>query len=128
MKIRNGYVSNSSSSSFVIVGKITNNPLKSLSENKRVMIYVQSGGNSGDAEDFAMFIDNEIYEIINNSKWIKYHSEPIYFEVNKHVHLEDSDCLIVNKAVNDEQILFFNLDYSSPNNKEQLIKFLEDYK
>ena len=47
MKIRMNYVSNSSSSSFIIIGKRINNPLKAIKEGKKVIVHIESGGTSG---------------------------------------------------------------------------------
>lgn len=128
MKIRNGFVSNSSSSSFVIIGKEIKNPLQALKENKKVFVYIPGAGTSGDVEDWGMYIDNESYQILKTSKWFDgWSSKVIYFECsNDYVDdkNEDEKINILNDITN-QQIFAFERDYSSPNNNEQLKKFLK---
>ncbi len=85
MKIRNGYVSNSSSSSFVVVGKKINSPEKALRQGKNVMVYVPAGGSSGEAEDWSMFLTRETLQMLYDSKW---------FNSRKYTFIEvyDKDC------------------------------------
>lgn len=132
MKIRNGYVSNSSSSSFCIVGKEIDNPLERIKNGKKVWIIVENGGNSGECEDWAMELNLETFEILKKSKWYKRHQEySVFIEANDNAVVEwDSNegdnVLKVEKDI-DECVFAFNRDYSSPDNKKELIDFLEDF-
>lgn len=132
MKIRNGYVSNSSSSSFCIVGKEIDNPLERIKNGKKVWIIVENGGNSGECEDWAMELNLETFEILKKSKWYKSHQEySVFIEANDNAVVEwDSNegdnVLRVEKDIN-ECVFAFNRDYSSPDNKKELIDFLEDF-
>jgi hypothetical protein len=131
MKIRNGFVSNSSSSSFVIIGKRISTPLKALQSGKKVLVYVDGGGTSGEAEDWAMFLDKETYAILQGSKWFNRMNDVEYWEVEDGVATEyDSksgeEMMVVENDVVDETFFGFRRDYSSPNNKKQLLQFLED--
>lgn len=132
MKIRNGYVSNSSSSSFCIVGKEIDNPLERIKDGKKVWIIVENGGNSGECEDWAMELNLETFEILKKSKWYKSHQEySVFIEANDNAVVEwDSNegdnVLKVEKDI-DECVFAFNRDYSSPDNKKELIDFLEDF-
>ena len=130
MKIRNGFVSNSSSSSFVIVGREIKNPVQALKENKRVFVYIPGAGTSGDVEDWGMYIDNESYQLLKNSKWFdSWLPEVIYFECSND-YQEDKDenekINILNDITN-QQIFAFERDYSSPNSIKQLKKFLKGH-
>lgn len=128
MKVRQCYVSNSSSSSFLVVGYRISNPLKAIENGKRVMIYVEGGGNSGECEDWSMFLTKDTYDILQKSQWLKKRN-PIYIEVDVSAECQyDSDMgdskLVVSRNVLGE-VFAFNRDYSSPDNKEELVKFLK---
>lgn len=131
MKIRNGFVSNSSSSSFVIIGKKISSPIKALKDGKRVLVYVAGGGTSGEAEDWAMYLDHEIYGILQGSHWFNQMEHVEYWEVEDDVVTEydrksGEEMMIVKNDIVDKTVFCFSRDYSSPDNKEQLLKFLED--
>lgn len=132
MKIRNGYVSNSSSSSFCIVGKEIDNPLERIKNGKKVWIIVENGGNSGECEDWAMELNLETFEILKKSKWYKSHQEySVFIEANDNAVVEwdsnEGDNVLQVKKDIDECVFAFNRDYSSPDNKKELIDFLEDF-
>jgi hypothetical protein len=125
-------VSNSSSSSFCIVGKEIDNPLERIKNGKKVWVIVEGGGNSGECEDWAMELNLETFEILMKSKWYKHNQEYSAFieaSDNAIVEYDSNKCdniLSVEKDI-DECVFAFNRDYSSPDNKEELIDFLEDY-
>lgn len=130
MKIRNGYVSNSSSSSFVIFGHKITNPLKSLKEGKRVFLYVEGAGTSGECEDWGMFIDEECLKLLNKSKWFDYRKDySIFFECKNNFEEDKKDYDKVNvlEDIEGEEIFAFERDYSSPNTIKGLIQFLEEF-
>lgn len=131
MKIRNGYVSNSSSSSFVCIGKKITSPTKALKEGKKVLVYIEGVGTSGEAADWAMYIDNEILSILQASKWFSQMRHVQYWEVHDGIRIEydrntGEDIMIVDDDISGETVFSFRRDYSSPNNKKQLLEFLED--
>lgn len=129
-KIRHGYVSNSSSSSFMVVGRIISNPSKAIKDGKLVMVYIKNGGSSGECEDWSMFLNKRIYDILNKSKWFNT-KNPIYIDVDKCAvyqyedNFNEKDSLIVFDDVTGNVFAFYR-DYSSPNDENQLIKFLEE--
>ena len=131
MKVRKGFVSNSSSSSFVIIGKRISTPLKALQSGKKVLVYVSGGGTSGEAEDWAMYLDKDILDVLQGSKWFNRMDNVEYWEVEDGVATEyDSksgeEIMVVENDVVDETFFGFRRDYSSPDNIEQLRKFLEE--
>ena len=126
MKIRTGYVSNSSSSSFVVIGKKINNPEEALRQGKNVMVYVPAGGSSGEAEDWSMFLTEEALQMLYNSKWFK-SMEHTFIEVYDKDEFEydyREDIIKVKKPVKGTLFAFLR-DYSSPNSIEGLKDFLE---
>ena len=128
MKIRICFVSNSSSSSFVIFGKRITNPLASIKNGKRVFVHLDGGGTSGEAEDWGMWIDEECLNLLEKSNWFKRFSNPDYFECSNGFEEDkkEYDRIIVSDDIKEQQIFAFNRDYSSPNNIKQLKKFLKD--
>lgn len=130
MKIRTSYVSNSSSSSFVILGRyITGDIKKLLEEGKEIFVIVEEGGTSGDCEDWIMKLDEASYSKLNKSAWFK-RQEPKYIlsEVPVLSRWDDEEGFDKLSVLNDAEnvsILYFDRDYSSPDNFKQLLKFLE---
>ena len=129
MKIRSTYVSNSSSSSFVIFGDKITDPLASLKKGKRVFVFVPGGGTSGEAEDWGMFLDEECFNLLNDSSWFKERKKystfiecPEGFDEDP----EEVDKVIITKEIKNQTIFAFNRDYSSPNTLEGLKEFLEE--
>lgn len=133
MKIRSGYVSNSSSSSFCVVGRQINNPDTQIELGRKVMVIVEAGGTSGENEDWSMILNKEAYNILNKSEWFnnnKYYSCVKFILCNKDARMEyddnlHEDVLICTDDVEDS-VYVFNRDYSSPDNNEELINFLKD--
>lgn len=130
MKIRYGYISNSSSSSFCVIGNVTSNPLSHLLKNEKVMILIEGAGKSGDCADWSYIIeDKDSYDIIKSSKFYKLHENNIlYILMNNDYTIQFDDdvmdnVLVTNKDI-DGHIFAFNRDYSSPNNKKELKEFL----
>ena len=128
MKIRQGFVSNSSSSSFVIFGeKIL--PENIISENiKNGNIYVQ-GRLLNDGYDFfkltdSMFKDIDYYGLKDFFT---------FFKVNKVVNVNAVNNKINKKDINFNEngnvfVYTFDVDYHSTENAEQLVEGYLDYK
>ena len=127
MKVRNGYVSNSSSSSFIVIGERIKDPWKALKSGKKVMAYVPGGGTSGEAEDWSMFVDEETLTILTDSDWFGSmpHEFWAVFDGTK-TWFDESTCNDKFEVAKDMsgEFLGFCRDYSSPDDKKQLIKFL----
>ena len=133
MKIRSGYVSNSSSSSFCVVGRQIDNPDTHIELGRKVMVIVEGGGTSGEAEDWSMFLDKECYNILKDDEWFREcedYGNVKFIVCNKDAHTEYDDELCDTVLVCTEdvegRVYIFNRDYSSPENKEELINFLKD--
>lgn len=132
MKIRSNYVSNSSSSSFVILcHKITDNPLKAINEGKNVFVYIEACGTSGSVGDWYFKLTEEIYNIINHHSWFKPYAKPVYYECPEDVSVNyDDDVdgkLIVKNDIVDYELFAFERDYSSPENVDDLKQFLKNH-
>lgn len=130
MKIRLNYVSNSSSSSFVIVGKRIDNPKNRIKEDKNILVYIEGCGTSGDVGDWIIPCTEEIYTIIQHHNWFKFYAKPIYFECPDSVNMQYDDdfkehVLNVTEDASDMEILCCNKDYSCPNNIDDLKMFLK---
>ena len=127
MKVRSGYVSNSSSSSFVIFGTRIKNPQDVIKSGKRVFVFIDGGGTSGEAEDWGMFLDQECFDLLQKSKWFARNKNyTTFFECPDSFYDDENDKLVVSKPIKGVEIFGFERDYSSPNNVEQLKKFLEE--
>ena len=133
MKYRSSFVSNSSSSSFVVTGHISQNPLKDIKEGKTVMLHVIHAGTSGEVEDWSYILDEESYNIITKSKWYEYRKHiSTFFVVSDKTHMQYHEDICegvfhVDEDVMNETLFAFNRDYSSPDNIDQLKRFLEKY-
>ena len=130
MKIRTSYVSNSSSSFFIILGNTTTNPLQSIKDGKNVIVYIEACGTSGDVGDWCINLTPEIYDIITNHKWFKPYAKPIYYELAEGTSViydeeKHDDILIVDNNVSNAELFAFNKDYSCPENIDELKEFLE---
>lgn len=133
MKIRSGFVSNSSSSSFCVVGQQIDNPDTQIELGKQVIVIVEGGGTSGEAEDWSMFLDEECYNMLKDNEWFKRaegYGNVKFIVCNKDAHTEyddelHDDVLVCTEDV-EGHVYIFNRDYSSPENKEELINFLKD--
>lgn len=126
MKIRMSYVSNSSSSSFVILGQRLQSPVEAIKQGRRVFVYLEGAGTSGEAEDWGMWLDVESWEMLRDSKWFKGRT-PVYFLCPEGFDEDTarSDRLVTTKDIENQELFAFDRDYSSPNNVDQLKKFLE---
>ena len=120
------YVSNSSSSSFVIVGRRTNKPLQSLKEGKELYVCIEGRGTSGECEDWSMRLDQESYDILINDKWFKRNKDYVIFFENESCFIDKDELLNIEKDMKDVEIFSFFRDYSSPNNIKELKNFLEE--
>ena len=119
MKIRNGYVSNSSSSSFYIFGdKIKMNDVeKCFKKGKRVLLVKESSGISGDSQDF-------IAEITENNSNVLLKNLQIFdgFYVIKYEF--DGDLIELKNDIF-EKFYHFYKDYSSSNDEKDINEWLE---
>lgn len=133
MKIRSGYVSNSSSSSFCVVGRQIDNPDTHIELGRKVMVIVEAGGTSGENEDWSMLLNKEAYNILNKSRWFNSNKDYscvrfILCNTDARMEYDDNlheDVLICAHDVEDS-VYVFDRDYSSPDTNEELINFLEE--
>ena len=118
MKIRTGFVSNSSSSSFCFLGKsVSKNEVRELvSKGKRVVAVKEAGGTSGEAEDFIAEITNKNIEAI-------FAYEKFEFFLIDHMIYDDDESFEIPKEIT-SKIYYFNRDYSSANNPEEISKWV----
>lgn len=117
MKTRVSFVSNSSSSSFVVIGKpvISLDEAVELSKNGHTVIAeLDDCGHSGDVEDFIFRITEQTAEILKNSKRTAY-QKPAYIDVSRIVGESDDYVEISEDDHNDgSRIWFFDKDDSAP--------------
>lgn len=128
MKIRTNYVSNSSSSSFVIIGNRIDNPLPFILQGKEVYVWVEAGGTSGECEDWSMKLDKESYELLKTSDWFLRHQHYALFFENigcNMIYEDGEDKLNIIEDISNVEIFSFKRDYSSPNSLEELKQFLK---
>lgn len=118
MKKRIGYVSNSSTSSFLIYGNRidTLEEAKKLCEdsNNKVMCILEGMGMSGDCGDFAFTMTSERLELLKKHRFSleenKYRAR--FFLVIK--QWRDDEQFVVDKPLHGGSLFFVEKDYSSP--------------
>ena len=128
MKIRSSFVSNSSSSSFINLGKKITNPIKAINDGKKILVYINGAGSSGDAADWCMMLNEKSWKILKNSKWFS-SKNPVFFECSKYYEYIENDLinkLNVSHNIENCELFVFNKDYSSPNSIEELKEFLKN--
>lgn len=126
MKIRMNYVSNSSSSSFVIIGQEITDINNFLKGEKDIYVCIENGGSSGDCADWIMKLTKESYEILIKSKWFNFHKDRARFFENESCFIDKDELLNIEKDMKEVEIFSFNRDYSSPDNIKELKEFLEE--
>lgn len=120
MKIRTGFISNSSSSSFCFLGKsVSRNEVRELvSKGKRVVAIKEAGGTSGEVEDFiAEITDKNIEAIFAYEKFE-------FFLIDHMIYDDDDDEPFEIPKEITTKIYYFNRDYSSANNPEEISKWV----
>ena len=129
MKIRQGFVSNSSSSSFIVMGKKVGNPDRALKEGKKVMVFIEAGGTSGECEDWSMFLSKSSFDLLKASPWFQ-EQNPVYIEVNEKASSSwDPELYDYRLNIKEDvsgHVFAFYRDYSSPNNLKELRDFLKE--
>ena len=117
MKTRVSFVSNSSSSSFVVIGKPVASLDKAVELSKNghtVIAELDDCGYSGDVEDFIFRITEETARILSVSNRTEYH-KPIYIDVSRVIGESDDLVEISEVDHNDgSRIWFFDKDDSAP--------------
>lgn len=136
MKIRLSYISNSSSSSFIIIGRLIESEIeleKLFNENKKVLVLIENGGTSGDCEDWVAELTQKQFNKLEKTEW---------FQIRKDrgdVYLFDTSIkgtFRFNEVVGKYEFYDENFnqlvcreidkDYSSPNTNKEFNEFLEE--
>ena len=122
MKIRTGFVSNSSSSSFVILGKAIG--FDEITKNNLESVYAESDNEYG--EGYPVFeLTKEMY------KYLKQHPEHCYdlkfYEVYDYFDEESAkDTLDKSKLPESCQVYFFCRSQNSPHDLQDFIELFEE--
>ena len=136
MKIRYSFISNSSSSSFIIIGKAIINELEltNIFNNfKKVLVLIENGGTSGDCEDWVAELTQKQFNKLEKTKW---------FQIRKDrgdVYLFDTSIkgtFRFNEVVGKYEFYDENFnqlvcreilkDYSSPNSNKEFNEFIKE--
>lgn len=132
MKTRIGFVSNSSSSSFVVIGKrvISLDEAVELSKKGHTVIAeLDDCGHSGDVEDFIFRITEETAAILRNSRMLTWR-QPTYVDVSTEVKDSLDNVVITEKQRSDgSRIWFFDKDDSAPGLRldEEAMEMIKDW-
>ena len=128
MKIRSNFVSNSSSSSFIIYGKkidfydINQEDLLDATKNKIICV-LDGQGTSGEVEDFVFTVTPERIATLQKNKIPFENGE--FFEVMKEWG-SDEEVINITEPLTGGRLYTIKKDYSSPNNDSAKNKdFLE---
>lgn len=123
MKIRMSYVSNSSSSSFVVIGEdITAGMVSDTLLSNEVIAVGENMGTSGENEDYIVLLTPERWDIIKNSN-LKCKLQ--FIKVNFSTVTPDSEKNDILAEVKGKT-WFFNKDYSSPQTSDELKKYIQE--
>lgn len=122
MKIRSNYVSNSSSSSFLIIGNeignIFDEPKKELDFQKNYYIYI--GKNNFDSGTDVISLNQKLYDWLYEYKWnIKDVGEG---KIIKVIELIENDCLKIPDNITNAKVWHIKMDHNS----SETIKDLEE--
>ena len=117
MKTRSGYVSNSSSSSFIIYGVPTesvNDIEEWLDEGKKVTCIAEAGGTSGDVGDFVFTMTKERFNLMKR-KLAKIMSISDFYIIQEQFASVNEDVADMKfPELKGGNLFMFNKDYNSP--------------
>ncbi len=127
MKIRVGFVSNSSSSSCFFYGRsLAWKEVEALvKEGLRVVGVNEGGGRSGDVEDFIFDLSLDCLQFLKKAKNL--HERFRFFLVDKELTEDDEESFSLQEDLTGGELFYFRRDYSSPHGKERSLEGLKDW-
>lgn len=115
MRLRVGYVSNSSSTSFIVYGAIVDysDVEKLISDGYEVICILDSKGTSGDVADFVFTVTQYRLKVLSEHGIDISNGE--FIQVKGHVCVGENDELMITSPLSGGRLMEIDEDYSSPN-------------
>lgn len=128
MKIRNGYVSNSSSSSFLVYGKYLDyhEAMEEFeSGNRRIRCILRNRGTSGDCADYVFLLSKKRLKLLDEHQIDI--TDAMFVDVEKWLWFNDDGVVDIDEPLSGGSLISIQQDDSSPydNMKDGDSKFVE---